>query len=73
MGSKAIDEWTSSHGFSRSYFYLLKKRGKAPRTMKVGACVRITDDANNEWEREREAESARAEVAWLTSGKPTGR
>jgi len=58
MATKTIEQWCESHGFSRSFFYVLKKRGKAPRTMSVGTCVRISDEADVEWVRARETETA---------------
>jgi hypothetical protein len=57
MASKSIEEWARSHGFSRGFFYLLKKRGIAPRIFNVGAAVRISDEADAEWVRQREAEA----------------
>jgi hypothetical protein len=58
MPSKTIDQWTKSHHYSRGFYYLLKKRNKAPRTFKAGATRRISDEADAEWVRAREAESA---------------
>jgi hypothetical protein len=58
MSSKTIQQWCDSHGFSRGFFYILKKRDLAPRTFNAGAAVRISDEADAEWTRAREAESA---------------
>ena len=44
-------------------FYSLIEGGKAPRTIKLGATLRITEDADAEWVREREAETAQANQA----------
>jgi hypothetical protein len=57
MASKTIEEWTKSHGFSRSFFYVLKKRNLGPRTFSAGAAVRISDEADADWVRSREAGS----------------
>jgi hypothetical protein len=38
--------------------YKLKKRGKAVRTHYVGSKVLVSDEADVEWVREREAEAA---------------
>jgi hypothetical protein len=50
-GRKAcsIDEFCREHGFSRATFYNLKKVGKAPRVMHVGARRIITDEAAAAW------------------------
>lgn len=57
MSSMTIDEWAKCHRVSRGFFYILEKQGKAPRTWNAGRCRRITDEANAEWVRAREAES----------------
>jgi predicted DNA-binding transcriptional regulator AlpA len=62
MGSKSIDEWCRTHSLSRSYFYVLQKRGQAPRIFRVGKCVRIADEANAEWIAARSAASVSAPV-----------
>jgi predicted DNA-binding transcriptional regulator AlpA len=58
MASLTIGQWCDAHGFSRSYFYLLEKRGEAPRTYRIGKFRRISDEANCEWVAAREAASA---------------
>jgi hypothetical protein len=55
-----IDRWAESHELSRAFFYVLEKQGKAPRTYNVGKCRRISDEADLEWVRAREAESIAA-------------
>ncbi|WP_082173204.1 helix-turn-helix transcriptional regulator [Methylobacterium platani] len=57
MQSLTIHEWCERHKLSRASFYNLLKAGKAPRIMKVGAAVRITDDADRDWCRAREADA----------------
>jgi hypothetical protein len=54
MSSKTIQQWCDSHGFSRGFFYILKRQNKAPRTFNAGAAVRISDEADTEWVRARE-------------------
>ncbi len=49
MASKTIDDWCRSHGFSRTFYYQLKARDEAPREIRIGRCVRISDDADREW------------------------
>lgn len=73
MGSKTIAEWCASHHFSRSFFYLLDKQGKAPRTMQIGAARRISDEADRAWVIEREAESsATSQPQKQDAGAPHG-
>jgi predicted DNA-binding transcriptional regulator AlpA len=62
MGSKSIQDWATSHGLSRSFFYVLKKRGHAPKTFRVGAAVRISDEADTAWIKAREFESTEPEA-----------
>jgi hypothetical protein len=57
MSSMTIDQWCDSNNFCRSFYYKLKKSGKAPRTFSAGAARRISDEAAREWQREREAEA----------------
>jgi len=57
MSSKTIQKWCDSDGFSRGFFYSLKKRKQAPRTFNAGGAVRISDEADAEWVRARESES----------------
>jgi predicted DNA-binding transcriptional regulator AlpA len=52
-----IPEWCRKHRVSRSMWYRLKDEGRAPRTIKLGVAVRITDEADREWQAAREAES----------------
>jgi predicted DNA-binding transcriptional regulator AlpA len=52
-----ISEFCKSHGFSRGHFYKLKKRGIAPRTMRLGGRVVVSIEAAADWRREREAVS----------------
>jgi predicted DNA-binding transcriptional regulator AlpA len=55
-----IDEWCQKNRLSRSTFYKLKKAGKAPRLAKVLEAVRITEEADKEWVKAREAEAMEA-------------
>jgi predicted DNA-binding transcriptional regulator AlpA len=60
MKSYSIAGWCALHDLSRGFFYKLEARGEAPRTFKLGAIRRISDDANTEWLAAREAASAAA-------------
>jgi predicted DNA-binding transcriptional regulator AlpA len=55
MRSFSIEQWCEMHGFARSTFYKLVSANVAPRRFKVGRSVRISDEANTEWLRAREA------------------
>jgi len=50
----SISEFCRSHRISPALFYKLKRLGKGPREMKVGARVLITHEAAAAWRRERE-------------------
>ena len=56
--SYSINEWCVLRKVSRSYYYVLKSRGEAPRSYKLGSRDRITDEADREWAAQREAVSA---------------
>jgi hypothetical protein len=45
------------HGFSRGKYLLLRAEGKGPREMAVGSRRIITEEAERDWLREREAEA----------------
>lgn len=61
-----IPEFCRSHGFSRAYYYVMKKQGLGPREYRIGAkLVRISPDAEAAWLRswQQAAEAADAEHA----------
>jgi hypothetical protein len=60
-----ILEFCEAVGISEDFFYKLKRQGRAPRLMKVGARTLITLAAASEWcaEREREAQPTNASSA----------
>jgi predicted DNA-binding transcriptional regulator AlpA len=55
MHSQTVDDFCTAHGISRGLFYNLVKRGQAPKTFKIGRCVRISETAAIEWVAAREA------------------
>lgn len=57
--SFTILEWCAHRKLSRSMFYKLEAQGLAPRTHNIGAKRLISPDADADWLRQREAESAR--------------
>ena len=52
-----IPEWCERRKICRASFYNLARAGKAPRILKVGRSVRISEAADAEWLRAREAEA----------------
>jgi predicted DNA-binding transcriptional regulator AlpA len=61
-GGKAlsISQFCARNNISRSFFYKLKKRGKAPRMMEVDGRRIISPDAERDWRLERERDAAEA-------------
>jgi len=60
-GRKAytIDEFCLAHGFSRAFFYQLKKRNKAPVVTRLSAQKQIiTDESAAAWRQAMTAQSA---------------
>ena len=56
--SFTIEQWCQRHNVSRSFYYKLKRAGKAPRTMELlDKAVRITEEADREWVCQREVET----------------
>ena len=50
----SIPEFCEAHGISETFYYKLKRQGKGPREMKVGARTLITFESAAEWRRARE-------------------
>jgi hypothetical protein len=55
--ARSIPQFCARNGFSRSFFYVLKKRGKAPRIMNVDGRQIISPEAERDWRLEREREA----------------
>jgi hypothetical protein len=56
MGTKTIAKFCEDNSISRSTYYNLDKIGKGPRVIRLGQKIIITDQAEADWQREREAE-----------------
>jgi hypothetical protein len=56
--SYTVEEWCHKHRLCRATFYNLRKVGKGPRILKAGSRTLITSQADLDWQREREAETA---------------
>lgn len=52
--SFSIKEFCELHAISRSFFYVLREKGEAPRLMKVGRRTLISAEAAAEWRRTME-------------------
>lgn len=57
-----VPEWCTKRRITIPHFYELMKIGKAPKSMKLKKCRRISPQADAEWQAEREAETAAAEA-----------
>ncbi len=53
-----IPQFCRKHRISRQTYYNLRKRGKGPREMTINSAKRITPEADADWQREREQETA---------------
>ena len=58
----SISQFCARNNISRSFFYKLKKCGKAPRTMEVGGRQIISPEAERDWRLERERDAAESSV-----------
>lgn len=54
--SLSIKKFCELHDFSVSFFYKLKKKGRAPKVMKVGERRIITPEAVQDWRNQMYAE-----------------
>ena len=59
----SIPEFCDAHGISEGFYFKLKKQGKGPREMKVGARTLITLESAAEWRCERE-NATRGGLPW---------
>lgn len=46
----SVESFCEQFGISKSFFYKLRQKGKAPRTMTIGRRRLITPDAIAEWQ-----------------------
>ena len=56
--SLKIAEFCKLHAVSRSMYYVLRAEGLGPREMRIGRTIRITAEANRDWQQRMEAGSA---------------
>jgi hypothetical protein len=50
----SIESFCRANGISMTTYFVLKRKGKAPREMRAGKRVLITPEAEADWRRERE-------------------
>jgi hypothetical protein len=55
--SWTVLEWCAMRGYSRPFFYTLKKNRNAPDVIGEGKAQRITDDADARWIKRQEAQA----------------
>lgn len=60
MESLSINDFCRLHGISQSFYFKLRRQGKAPQSFRVGRLRRISPDAAREWAAARQLESANA-------------
>jgi hypothetical protein len=60
-----ISEFCRAERISRSFYYVLRKRGEGPRELHAGARVIITPKAKQDWEIERETARKIAAVSQI--------
>jgi len=44
-----ISQFCEAHNFSRAFFYILKKKGQAPKIVELGGKRLITREAAEQW------------------------
>jgi hypothetical protein len=57
----SIKSFCAAHGISEGFYFGLRKKGQAPREMRLGARVFITHESAARWRIEREAATVAAE------------
>jgi len=73
------EEFCRRNGISMATFWKLRDAGRAPQLMYLGRIIRISVEAERQWQREREnpapkeaAEIARARKMWRAMGRKAG-
>jgi len=59
MGSMTINEWCTHRRVSRGSYYKMRREGRAPDIIDSGG-PRITDEADQRWQKAREREAVEA-------------
>jgi hypothetical protein len=58
-GAYSIVEFCRAHRVSRAFFYVLLKRGDAPKVMTVGRRRLVSDEAAKDWRQRMEGTASR--------------
>jgi hypothetical protein len=66
-----IKSFCQSRAISESKYFDLKRQGKQPREIELDGRIIITDQAAQDWDREREAETAAKRKAAATTAETT--
>lgn len=53
-----VESFCTAHHMARSYFYVLKRQGKAPETYKLGRRTYISGEAAAQWRRRMQEETS---------------
>ncbi len=56
--TSTVPQFCEDHQISKSFYYVLEKQGRAPRTIKLGRRVLITAEAAAAWRVRMEEESS---------------
>lgn len=57
--SFTVGEWCAMRGYSRPFFYKLRRTGDAPNVIGAGKAQRITEQADARWLNRQEAKARR--------------
>lgn len=63
-----VSEFCSAHRISRSLYYALRRQGRGPRTMRVGARELISRESATEWRRDQEQRTPTRSAATEQAG-----
>ncbi len=55
--TQSVQEFCKTNGISQSFFYKLRKQGKAPRCMIIGRRRIISSEAAQEWREAMESDA----------------
>jgi predicted DNA-binding transcriptional regulator AlpA len=54
-----IKQFCDRNQISGAHYFNLAARGEGPRVMRLGKAVRITEESERDWQREREREHSK--------------
>lgn len=71
--SFTVPEWCEKYDVTTPTYYEAKKRGETPDEVRIGRCVRITAEADAEWNERRTAAQREAREAREAAAREAGR